>query len=516
MSSIPTFIYKDFEESTTYNYNKVWNWYLNNLKNGEFEQLLHNTKNSTQLDKFIDDLNDGVTLILIIPNIINSTILLRDLLTKFFEQNGSQAPIEVTITNLGLLKQSQSSIIVASSNFINNTDLKSQQFSFGPLSNYNQAVELNSIISGESGYTPSETDQPIEPTAPTTISSLSHNDMIDDSESSIDSFHPSGSIPPSPKYSLTRVTTIQNDGSLTHVPNTPNSSEINSPLIQVETKESEDIGTTDDEEGKDDVESSSFVGDVESHDVNSVVYSDDSSIESLDYVPSMITARTKKLNVRYKLILNNILFRDENKERRTAIRQNDEDGMCDDWLLYDSNFRMDNLQLLDLRGVLEMMKFDYKKLLFYDLVLEKMDNQQVEEDEDFDEFEGVQENDLNVVEFNGKEEVDEHEDDEEHGDHDDEYGTEGTSIRFTQSNQTTITPSIKLTKTNTTNTIKTNYGSIKSEMNLYKPDSMFSRVERSKSTPNNNHNNAHSNTRMKKFKLKHGNNSHSSDRCVIV
>lgn len=529
MSFNPNFIYKDFDESITHNYNKIWNWYLKNLKTGEFEYILNNDAYSQELNHLIDDLNNDITLILIIPNIINSTILLQDLLSKFFQHSASAEndahqyppPLDVIITNLGALSQSQSSIIMATTNTTTLADSKSTQYSFGTVSSYNQTIELNSIISGESGYTPSFNDPTIStpptPTPPSHASQSSDaSDVIDDSESSIDSYRPPESIPPSPKYSLTRVTTIQNDGSLTHVPNSPISSEIHSPVIKVQTKESEEIESMedDDEDDDDDVQSSSMVGDVENIDANSI-YSDDSSVDSLDYVPSMITARTKKLNIRYKLVLNSILFTNGDKEKRTAIRQSDENGICDDWLLYDAAFRMDNLQLLDLRGVIEMMKFK-QKILFYDLVIEKMgpesrNNDEFEEEDDLDDFEDVQDNDLSVVEFVGKEEVDEneHEDVDDHGDHDDEYGTEGTSIRFTQSNQTTITPSIKLSKTNTTNTIRTNHGSIKSEMNLYKPDPLFSRVERSKSTP-------YTSTKMKKFKLKHGNNSHSNDRCIIT
>lgn len=482
MSNIkpPTFIYKDFDSSLTSNYNKIWNWYLNNVKEGEFEKIINNPEYRMGLNEFIDNIVDtDITLLMIIPNIINSTVLLQDLLTKFFLESSNDSN-EVVITNLGPLAQSQSSIIMAQ-NRVNNSDLNSNQFSFGPISNQNQTIELNSIISGESGYTPSLTSE--KPRNET-----NDDDDLYEDESSIDSYRPNISQPPSPKYSLTRVSTIQNEESLTHVPNTPRSSvsslsEPRSPIIQIETKESEE------EEDDDDIQSSSIMGEMEEHDGLQSIYSNNSSI-SVEYVPSMITTRTKKLNIRYKLILKNILFRDDLRNKRTAIRQIDDEGISDDWLLYDEHFRMDNLELFELNDIIEMMHNE-KRILFYDLVLEKISNDEFEDDDDEDgKFPDAK--DLNVVEFNGK------------SDNNDE--TEGHSIRFIQSNTTTMTPqdTIQLSKTNT---IKTNYGSIKSDVDLYKPDTLFSRVERSKSTP--------INITKRKFKLKH-HNSINNDKCIIV
>jgi len=552
--NIPTFIYKDLDESTTRCHNKVWNWYLNNLKLGEFERILNNHNNINRLNKLIDELDNDqnnntmkITLIMIVPNLINSTNLLQDLLSKFFAQSSpanqsssNAESTEIIITNLGFLKNSQSSIIMAtnhtnytpttnnnnSGNNNNNIDTTSQNYSFGNLSSYNQTIELNSVISGESGYTPSnynETTSTIPTEIPTTTNSLTTkfftDDHINDDESSINSFHPSSSMLSSPKYSLTRVATIQNEDSLTQVTNNSNLSNENSPIIQVDTKESTE--SEDPINQLNNLNQLNLNNDVKNHDFNSIYSNDyESSIISSEYVPSMITTRTKKLNLRYKLILNNILFRNiQNGEKRTAIRQINEDGIVgDDWLLYDQNFRMDNLELLDLNEIIELMKYE-EKILFYDLIFEKT-NEHQEDEIDEDDLENIHDNDLSVVEFNGKDDDQLSDDDD---DDDDDYDDEGiNSIKFVQSNQTTVTPSIGLTKTNTTNTIKTRYskygGSIKSEINLYKPDSLFSKMERSKSTP--------LSTTKKKMKLKlqkhhqnnnNNNNNHqnSEKSCII-
>ncbi|CCH45797.1 hypothetical protein BN7_5383 [Wickerhamomyces ciferrii] len=476
MSREPTFIHRDFSASTTRHYNEIWNWYLNNLINGEFENITNNKVFRNELNEVVDSVDGDIKIMITVPNFLNNEALIRELLTKFFNANGDHEQddnrLEICLTNFGPLKGSGSSIIMAATH----THIP-EDATFGDIANYNQTIELNSVISGESDYIPSINS---EDKIPTPVE-------IDENESSIDSFHPSVSLPPSPKYSLTRVSTIQNDegideldqGSSTHVPNTPNNlSNEQQPIVQIESKESgeeeeeEEEGENYDEENK---------GELEEHDIDSI-YSDESSIDSVEYVPSTITTHSGQLNMRYKMVLNTILFKDDEQNKRTAIRQNDEDGISDDWLLYDEDFRMDNIELFDLRDIIEMMKYEHK-ILFYDVILEKTNNQ----DDEFDDDELNEGDDLNVVEFNGNSNYHEH---------------EGQSIKFVQSNQTTIQASENLSKTNT---IKTHLGSIRSEYNLYKPDSLFSKIERSKSTP--------TNSKMKKLKLRNGNGDRN---CIIM
>ncbi|KAL3233456.1 Protein GIS4 [Nakaseomyces bracarensis] len=75
----------------------------------------------------------------------------------------------------------------------------------------------------------------------------------------------------------------------------------------------------------------------------------------------------------FRLVLQSIIIQDpESKEIFTAIRQSNNKptiaDITDDWLLYDSAFSMDNLQILSLQDIMDI-KRDFPKILFYTMVV---------------------------------------------------------------------------------------------------------------------------------------------------
>ena len=74
----------------------------------------------------------------------------------------------------------------------------------------------------------------------------------------------------------------------------------------------------------------------------------------------------------FKLVLQSCLLYKENKEILTAIRQSnnavDVASVDDDWILYDSQFNMNNLTILTLKELFEF-GHDIPKILFYSMVI---------------------------------------------------------------------------------------------------------------------------------------------------
>lgn len=74
----------------------------------------------------------------------------------------------------------------------------------------------------------------------------------------------------------------------------------------------------------------------------------------------------------FRLVLQSIIIQDpESREIFTAIRQSNNKptiaDITDDWLLYDSDFSMGNLQILSLQDIMDI-KRDFPKILFYTMV----------------------------------------------------------------------------------------------------------------------------------------------------
>ena len=75
----------------------------------------------------------------------------------------------------------------------------------------------------------------------------------------------------------------------------------------------------------------------------------------------------------FRLVLQSILIQNpDTKEIFTAIRQSNNEptvaSVTDDWLLYDSNFSMNNLQILTLQDLLDI-KRSFPKILLYTICL---------------------------------------------------------------------------------------------------------------------------------------------------
>ncbi|KAF4004190.1 hypothetical protein FOB22_003038 [Saccharomyces cerevisiae] len=102
---------------------------------------------------------------------------------------------------------------------------------------------------------------------------------------------------------------------------------------------------------------------------------DDEDLSSSDYsVLSILPSISICDSLGYfRLVLQSILIQDpDTKEIFTAIRQSNNKptmaSVTDDWLLYDSNFSMNNLQILTLQDLLDI-KRSFPKILFYTMVI---------------------------------------------------------------------------------------------------------------------------------------------------
>ncbi|KAJ1047710.1 hypothetical protein FZC27_8045g4907 [Saccharomyces cerevisiae] len=125
---------------------------------------------------------------------------------------------------------------------------------------------------------------------------------------------------------------------------------------------------------------------------------DDEDLSSSDYsVLSILPSISICDSLGYfRLVLQSILIQDpDTKEIFTAIRQSNNKptmaSVTDDWLLYDSNFSMNNLQILTLQDLLDI-KRSFPKILFYTMVIVTNSGKQVEEElknPNYDNREGI-------------------------------------------------------------------------------------------------------------------------------
>lgn len=215
------------------------------------------------------------------------------------------------------------------------------------------------------------------------------------------------------------------------------------------------------------------------NDESSIVSSKNESLygESLTHFPtriSSITTSDDEFENHDFLILKSILFKDENGEFKTAIRQINEDEDIDDdeeedWLVYDEQFSLNNLELLNLNDII----YNELKILFYTLeISDSYDNTEGELDDES----SLGDDDLEVMEFQG-------------------------NITY----HTDATTPVLLSKTNTLNTFK----SVRSELLVHNPDGTYSNIVKSKSEPLNSAN---------KIRKLHSNRKHLNSKasCLIM
>ncbi|CAL9732083.1 protein Gis4p [Monosporozyma unispora] len=115
----------------------------------------------------------------------------------------------------------------------------------------------------------------------------------------------------------------------------------------------------------------SFVSSVSSDSYSS--YSTSSSISSASSYYSILPSISINDQCgHFRLVLQSALLYNENKEIFTAIRQSNnvvnKASVKDDWILYDSEFSMNNLMMLTLKELFEF-GHDIPKILFYSMVI---------------------------------------------------------------------------------------------------------------------------------------------------
>lgn len=312
-----------------------------------------------------------------------------------------------------------------------------------------QCTEAESILSGEPGYVPSIVQR--EALIDRTLSQDAMRTTVEVNNDDDD------------------VHSLLSDTDLPQSPRSVNSFEGNlgspeQPIIRVDTHLSSS-------------QHSFEVGDSETMSM----MTDDTGNVSLQPFPTNVSATSATDN---KLVLRSILLKDlQTNEIKTAIRQIENSEMADDWLVYDETFTMTNLQLLSLDDIVESNAMSCK-FLFYALVEDTPDEDETDED--------VGEHDLTVVEFDGK------------------LDDLSPQIRFINTNNTELTTPIQLSKTNT---IHTNYESIRSELVVHKPDTWYTPISRAKSSDPN----PHSGGAIRKLRKKRSRSRvNTNEKCIVM
>lgn len=516
--------YNTLDKHIEHNYNTLLSWYLTNLKNGEFEQLTHNKQRSKQLEIFLNTQfqdfgydSEKVFLVISLPSMISPEIsarILPDLLLKVFSHIEGTKPPKISITSIGQNSITNEQLYIVR-NISDNFETKSQ-LSFGVNSrhggtagennnninnngsNSSNNVELNSIISGESGFSLCSTNSSI-PSSHVMENKIFHSvpsidiDQIEDTAQprnsdvdnlSIDSYNPEYEQSIGSENNLTRVST--NEESVIEQPpmvkiQSVKSDYDNSPSQNLNHSQSVSTHTVNQ------TDKQSFISDTNSQ------FSQDTSFlggNFLKQYPSIVTTNTSiGTSIQYNLILDSMLFINvDDGLITTAIKQStdnstlnqsaydeDYDDDEEEWLLYDENFSLDNLQLLNFDEVIESTPHT-EKVLFYSLVSTRIrpnSEDELDIDDEYDENNANDNsnstnNDLTVMEFNGR----------------DTIAYDGEQIRYIDTNNTSVASPNDLSKQTTNRSSRTNFGSIKSELNLiYKADTILSHIQRSKSTP---------------------------------
>lgn len=130
-------------------------------------------------------------------------------------------------------------------------------------------------------------------------------------------------------------------------------------------------------------------------------FEDDSASSDYSVVSILPSISIKDARGHFRLVMQSSLLQDpETKEIYTAIRQSNNQptiaGIDDDWLLYDSQFSMNNLQMLTLQELLDMNR-SFPKIIFYSMIVVSDEQEELLRCSNVDAQEGDTDNSLGIL-----------------------------------------------------------------------------------------------------------------------
>lgn len=355
---------KDYYEN---DYNGLWSWYLSNLRNGEFEELTGNELKHGLLKRFLRDqfqatgpLNKKLLLVSIPDEIHQDIKVLEEFLSEYFHLKDDYTNIVIDKLTRGTVYKHENHYLIQDK-----------------LTNFNDEwfLEMKKDVSISGNSSKDATDsaencgQEMEDDSPRRDSDSSDSysiltgDTFDtESHSIVLNFkHPEVMVKPITKTTqrIVRISPGNNIGSPaeSQVSIVTHGDDLESyrgeALVQTVTR-----AIDEDEEDEDD--------DDHHHDVESA---DDMKSKDISIPPSISISDNFGT---FRLVLQSILITNKETEQIfTGIRQSENDrsnaDINDDWLLYDTDFNLGNLQMLSLYDILDFSKF-LPKILFYSMI----------------------------------------------------------------------------------------------------------------------------------------------------
>lgn len=362
--------------------NGLWSWYLANIRNGDFEELTGNRLKHalfkrflrTYLDPGINDRKDTKVLIISIPEDVRRDITLMEYFLSDY----------LNLDNMEIKKLSTSHVynhenhyvVMDKENNFENSDflhLSSVNIHPGQVSTGGDLIpapaaiteshELGTVANQSGKFKPGETTESLEDTEDEEKSlvlnfnhhdhHLSHTLPVRDNEEEAVGHHQQLRGYDMSNDEMASIDSYNLEAGSSHIVE----SFKGEPLTLTATR-TDDASLSDEYDGLDSDASSSNT--------------DLSSSESYSLVSILPSISIADSFGHFRLVLQSVLFINPiNNELFTAIRQSNNKptkaNVNDDWLLYDSQFSMHNLQMLTLQDLCELNK-GCPKILFYSLV----------------------------------------------------------------------------------------------------------------------------------------------------
>lgn len=354
--------------------NGLWSWYITNIRNGDFEELTGNQLKPSLLKRFLriyldpqfSSRPDTKVMIVSIPEDIHRDLaLLERFLHDYFHLDNMEI---IKLTSSRIYNRENHYIVTDKVNNFGNPgflQFASKNFQLPGVTGSNGAAPKHKEQNGN-GVAHSATSQAEVLRNPTEDSS---EDAEGDEESIVIDFSHHGHHP-GPLHETNQqpeAASTNDDVSIDSYELGADGERVDAsyegpPLSLTTTRTGNSLSTEDVDSELASVDSSI-----------SQTVDDDWSSSQVETLMSILPSISIEDSFgHFRLVLQSVLFQNpDNKEIFTAIRQSNNEptiaDVNDDWLLYDSNFSMDNLQMLTLQDLTEI-NTGCPKILFYSLV----------------------------------------------------------------------------------------------------------------------------------------------------
>ncbi|SJM87149.1 uncharacterized protein ZBIST_3338 [Zygosaccharomyces bailii] len=354
--------------------NGLWSWYITNIRNGDFEELTGNQLKRSLLKRFLhiyldpefSSRPDTKVMIVSIPENIHRDLAL---LESFLHEHFHLDDMQITKLTTSHVYNHENHYIVTDK--VNN--FKDPGFLQFASKNIQLAGTAGALGDDMMKYR-EQNGNGIPSPPPSSVQMVKNNteDSSEDAEGDDDSividFVHHGHHPvPNPTIQQTETVSTNDDAASIDscdsvVAAGTDASYEGPPLSLTTTRTGESCFSSEEDDSE-----------LASVDSTSQTCDDDWSSSQIDTFMSILPSISIEDSFgHFRLVLQSVLFQNPvNKEIFTAIRQSNNEptiaDVNDDWLLYDSDFSMDNLQMLTLQDLTET-NTHCPKILFYSLV----------------------------------------------------------------------------------------------------------------------------------------------------